>query len=73
MAILASVITIADVALVTYIITDILLNNVSDIADGSSNSSDVNGEARDSAIDDATKNTGTSGGGGKKDNDELKN
>ena len=71
MAILASVITIADVALVTYIITDIFLNNVSDIADGSSNSSDVNAEARDTAIDDTTKNTGT--GGGSSNNNNKKN
>ncbi len=71
MKILAVAVTVFNIVLATYIITDVLLDNVSDIADGSTNSSDVNDEARDSAIDDTTKNTGT--GGGSSNNNNKKN
>ena len=72
MKILAVAVTVFNIVLARYIITDVLLDNVSDIADGSTNSSDVNDEARDSAIDDTTKNTGT-GGGSSNDNNKKNN
>ena len=47
MAILASVITIADVALFTYIITEYLLDNINNIASGATTSAEENDEIRD--------------------------
>ena len=47
MAILASVITIADVALFTYIITEYLLDNINNIASGATTSAEGNDEIRD--------------------------
>ena len=72
MKILAVAVTIFNIVLATYIITDVLLDNVSSIADGSTNSSDANDEARDSVIDNAIENTGTGSGGSNNDDDEWR-
>ena len=58
MAILAAVVTIVDAVLITYIITDILLDSVSSIADGSATSADINEESKEVAVS-KTKSEGT--------------
>ena len=51
MAILASVITIVDVALVTYIITEYLLDNINNLASGATTSSEANNGTGDETVD----------------------